>query len=1093
MPLQKTPLNINFAQGLDLKTDPKQVSLGKFLSLQNSIFTKTGLLQKRNGFAPLNALPDSTYLTLTTFTEGLVAIGKSLSSYSQSTGQWINKGPLQLCDLSTLPLVRSSTNQTYCDSQTASNGLICTAYVDILASGPSYKYIIADSTGNAVVPATLIVALGGGVVCNSSPRVFLLGMYFIVAFPTSNNHLQFIAIPISNPTMPLPAMELALTYFPQSGTPPAWDGISYGDQLYIAYATNSTHIIVTFFYSNLTQYAVPQTYAATLTNVSTFALAVDSLVPQDPIIYIAWGNSGPGAIVISVTDTLFPVTPPTPVSVSAFNDVLNIALTADHGAANVYLQVDSNEIPAQSYIQKIGVNQNGTLTGVNITLDRGLGLASKAFSFVTLIQNTITYILPPEIAYPLIQNGLATFVTITDYMLTAYNSLFQPTYFLISGTPKHALIPGTNVVSRLAYSNGGGYLTMGLPNITQNGSTVQIPYLLKDLIAGINKGTALVSTPTNPISIDPVYSQTGVNLVTLDLNPDTVSSVEIANTLNISGGMLWSYDGVTIAEQGFNLFPDTIAPPTASAGSIPAGTYYYQVIYQWTDNNGNVNRSAPSIPVAIITSGSENILLVIPTLRLTYKTNVSIVVYRWSVLQQVYYAILSPSVTPVPNDPTVDFVFVTDTATDAQILGNPILYTIGGVIEDIPGPATNLIALFNNRLFLVDAEDTNLLWFSKQVIETTPVEMSDLLTLYVAPTTGAQGSTGPTTAIAPLDDKIVLFKKDAIYYINGIGPDNTGSNSQYSDAIFISSVVGCSNQNSIIFIPNGLMFQSDKGIWLLGRDLSTSYIGAPVENLTLTALVKSALSIPGTNQVRFTMDSSITLMYDYYFQQWGTFTNIPAISSTLYNALHTYINSSGAVFQETPNLFLDNSNPVLMQFTTGWGNLAGLQGYERLYFLFLLGQYITPFKLNTTIAYNYDPNVHQSIIVEPDNYSAPWGVDTMWGNASPWGGISQVFKARLFPQTQKCESFQLSIQEIYDPTQGAATIAEFTLLIAAAQAAFNANPTPENATILANANTAKSAFLLTNIAGAGLTLSGMNMVVGVKKGYRTQQAGRSFG
>ena len=56
------------------------------------------------------------------------------------------------------------------------------------------------------------------------------------------------------------------------------------------------------------------------------------------------------------------------------------------------------------------------------------------------------------------------------------------------------------------------------------------------------------------------------------------------------------------------------------------------------------------------------------------------------------------------------------------------------------------MALFDTRLWMVDAEDQNLLWFSKQVIEATPVEMSDLLTMYIAPTTSSEGNTGPITA-----------------------------------------------------------------------------------------------------------------------------------------------------------------------------------------------------------------------------------------------------------------------------------------------------------------------------------------------------------
>jgi hypothetical protein len=62
--------------------------------------------------------------------------------------------------------------------------------------------------------------------------------------------------------------------------------------------------------------------------------------------------------------------------------------------------------------------------------------------------------------------------------------------------------------------------------------------------------------------------------------------------------------------------------------------YYYQVIYQWTDSQGNIINSAPSVPVGVSTTGNGNtgsITLQIPTLRLSYKSNVKILIYRWSV------------------------------------------------------------------------------------------------------------------------------------------------------------------------------------------------------------------------------------------------------------------------------------------------------------------------------------------------------------------------------------------------------------------------------------------------------------------------------
>ncbi len=1014
MALQKQPIDINFSAGLDQKTDPKHLSLGKFLSLQNSVFLKNGLLTKRNGFGPLTSLPDDTFIYVTTLNQGLVAIGNSLASYSEGSNQWINKGSLQLASLSTLPLVRSSTNQSYADSVVAANGLVCTAYIDI-GSSTTYKYTIADSlTGQSVVNPTLIVPVAAGTV-NSSPRVFLLGSYFIIAFGTSSNHIQYIAIPTSNPTMPIAAIDITSAY--TSASTISWDGVVYSNHLYIAFNTTAGGQQV-----KLRSLSSTLGLSSTITIGSSQICTMMSLSadPTTGYIYMVYYDLGSQIAKIASIDTnldahLVPVTI-TPISTTT---IKNITCMAENNIVNVYYELSAaySWATASNTLRKVPITISGSggvtaTLGTDIDLVLGLGLASKAFT-----------------------------INSVDYMLSAFGSTTQPSYFLVNGSGKQ--------VSRLAYSNGGGYRAIGLPSVTITNSIAQISYLIKDFIASANK-----LTPINAaITTSAVYSQTGVNLVSIDLDPDTITSASIGGSLNISGGMLWSYDGITPTEQGFNVFPDDLNLTTSTTGgSLADQVYYYQVTYEWADNNGNIIRSAPSIPITITTTGgstSTNTLKV-PTLRLTRKPNVKIVAYRWSTAQQVYYAIKSPAAAPTLNDTTVNSVTITDTLADASIIGNPILYTTGGVIENIPPPATDLISLFNNRLFMVSAEDKNLLLFSKQVIEATPVEMSDLLTIYVAPTTGAQGSTGDITAIAPMDDKLVVFKKDAIYYINGVGPDNTGANSQYSDATFISSVVGCANQNSIVFTPSGLIFQSDKGLWLLSRGLETQYIGAPVEDFTQASLVKTALSIPGTNQVRFTMDSGITLMYDYYFQQWGTFVNIPAISSTLYNSKHTYINSSGAIFQETPGLYLDNANPVLMSFTTGWGNLAGLQGYERLYFFFLLGQYLTPFKLNASIAYDYDENSKQSIIITPDNYSGPWGSDSVWGEGSVWGGESQVFKSRVFPKIQKCESFQLTIQEIFDPSLGTS-------------------------------------------AGAGLTLSGLSMIVGAKKGFRPQKASQSFG
>ncbi len=478
-----------------------------------------------------------------------------------------------------------------------------------------------------------------------------------------------------------------------------------------------------------------------------------------------------------------------------------------------------------------------------------------------------------------------------------------------------------------------------------------------------------------------------------------------------------------------------------TVGSLSNQTYFYQATYEWSDNQGNLFRSAPSTPVSIVSSGSLSANIInVPMLRLTHKiTNpVKIVIYRWSTAQQIYYQVTSIT-QPILNNTNLDSYAYTDRSSDAAILGNNILYTNGGVLENIGGPASNVVTIFDTRLWLIDAENPDVLWYSKPVIQATPVEMSDLQTVYVSPTAAAQGPTGPCTCLAPMDDKLIIYKKNAIYYLNGVGPDSTGANNQYSQPIFVTATVGTDNQKSIVTIPQGQMFQSDKGIWLLGRDLSTNYIGKDVENFN-DQEVMSAVTVPGTNQVRFTLESGTILMYDYLVGQWGTFSGVQGLSSTLYEDKHTLIDSYGRVFQETPELYLDGAKPVLMSFKTGWLNLAGLQGYQRFYGMYLLGEYQTPHRLTVGFAYNYDSSVSQLVSIIPTNYSAPWGNGDNWGSVTTWGGSNKVEQWEINPKRQQCQSFQVTLNEYYDPE-------------------FQTSP------------------------GAGLTLSGLNLIVGMKKGY----------
>jgi len=1024
MSIQPQVVTVNFQEGLNTKTDPYQVPSGQFLQLENSVFSTQGQLKKRNGYELVTTIPNSA--TVTTYSGNLVSLGtNSFNLYSEDTQKTINSGYIQPMSLNVKPLVRRATGQTTVDSVIAPNGLVCSTWLD--SDGNSYYQINDSSTGGTIVPFVKITSATD--VSATMSRVFCLGSYFIITFisdVSGTPTLRYIAIPYANPSSPLSPVTISSQV---SSISAAYDGvidIQTPEILFLAW--NGSDIGGAVRICSISSSLVIG-YIVTIGSQSAdlISLAWDNISFR---VWVTFYTLSTNTIKTTAYDqNLTPYLTSTTVvsSVTLFN---GLTTTVNNGLMNVFYEV-SNKYGYDSSLRTDYISTNSCTISATIgtpsIILRSVGLGSKAIYIPS---------------------------TNKSYMLAVYGSAYQPTYFLIDSSG--------NIIGKLAYSNGGGYaINQILPqiNISYSGANavLQIGYLFKDFLASIanpvgplgsNVGTNKTQGSSNTV---PLYTQTGINLSVFTFN-SPAPTAETGNILHMGAGFPWMFDGVKPVEHQFHLWPDAVEVTTATgSGSITAQQYYYQAIYYWMDGQGNQQFSAPSIPVGILTTTSSSTnTIYIPTIRLTYKNTNKVIIklYRWSTAFQEYYEVTSVS-SPTLNNTSVDYITFVDTQADSAIQGNSLIYTTGGVVEDVAAPSFSVCSMFDDRLWIVDAEDPYMLWYSKQVINGTGVEFSDLFTYYVAPTIGAQGSTGSITALAPMDTELVIFKKDAIYYVNGSGPDNTGAGNNYSQPIYISSTVGCANPNSVVLTDNGIMFQSDKGIWLLSRSLQPSYIGMGVEKYVLGNTVTSATVIPGTTQVRFTMNTGITVMYDYLYNQWGTFTNTPAISSTLYQGLHTYLNPYGQIVQESPGIYLDISTPVLLSFTTSWIQLGGISGYQRLWEFLLIGNYESPHLLNVQLGYDYGP-LYEQAVIQPTNYTGSYGSDQLYGQTTPYGGQVILEQWRIQQSTQICQSFQIAISEVYDPSLGVN-------------------------------------------AGSGFTLSALTCVVGVMRGYRPIRAENTAG
>lgn len=991
MALNKQGYNLNFAQGLDRKTDPKQVQVGKFLTLENSVFGDNGALSKRAGFPDITRLSTTDQKKLLTLNDNLLSVGPTLQSFNASTLTWIDKGSSPQINLSTEVLVSNTYNQLTSDIAIASNGLACTIYTN---STGSYYQITSIIDGSIIVNQTQIAASA------NNPRVVQLGSYFIIVYTTSTPSIRYIAIPVSNPASPLSAVNIST----QVNATSAFDCKVANDRMFVTWNGNDVGGAVRTAYLTSTL-SVSSAVIVSSESATLASVAVDTSV-ANPII---WASFYTGSVVKTIAynySNLSIVRAKT--TIQTESNVVQLTSIAADNVLTVYYQ-KSNTYSYNSVrtdlLYKQTVPTSGSV-GTQTLFQRAAGLASKPFTYAD-----------------------------TNYMLISYESDFQPVYYLLTDAG--------NLVAKLAYQNGDGYASSAvLPNVQLYDGEFCTSYLVKNLIQAVSKEIA----PDNPL---PIYTQNGINLVKFELAQPQQYSVEIAKSLQMTGGMFWQYDGVKPVENGFMVYPENVTMSSTTGGSMTAQQYYYVFCYEWTDGQNILQRSAPSLPVGITLTTNTKVNINVPTLRQTYKTGnnpVRIVGYRWSTAQQLFYQFTSIS-SPTLNDTTVDSVLITDTLADSSILGNNLIYVTGGVLENVSPSGSNGITVFKNRVALIDAEDANLIRYSQPIVQNTPVEFNDALTIYVSPTDGAQGFTGNVKVLGSMDDKLIIFKSNSIYYVTGDGPDLTGGNNTFSEPTFITGTVGCMRPNSIALMPLGIMFQSDKGIWLLGRDLSTNYIGAAVEAYNGVEVV-SALTIPGTTQVRMTLDNGVVLMYDYYYNQWGTFTNIPAISACLWQNRHTYLNAYGTVRQERPNTYLDGSNPVLLKFTTAWINLNALQGFQRAYYLTLLAEYFSPHKISVQMAYDYNPALVQNAIITPDNYNPAYGSDSLYGGSSPYGGSAALEKWRVFFDRQKCESFQITMVESFDPSFG-------------------------------------------TIAGKGFSMSGLNLVIGGKNNYPKTPASNS--
>jgi len=920
--LERVPIAVPFQGGLDRKTDPKAAPVGRLLVCQNARFDVGSTLKKRNGYEAFATTVTGAGMSYAN-TKALAARGAepvlltdgAAYSHQDSLGTWSSIGPAASVAATDVSVAATATNQTQPDSAT-NQGVTLVAWED---SRGGVWWTLLEAEGGRVLRAPAQVDSAG-----QRPRCLRVGSVLHLVYATAVSELRILVV---NPAAPTATVAPVALTTDLNSSQPSFDaeehiGTMDDDPALIVWSRTGGGYRVGWLHQS-------GVLGSTSTGLPPVVDNIGVAVDVGPVIS-AGAPYAPGAGSNLAVVTY--ATAGTTTTITAHSDelALGASSTIVETAAVVRLTVvtpdDDNEGTRYVFREYTAATDRDHLVRVALVVIsssvtelatmRGVGLASRAFAEGRTAHAWVAHDVSFFSAYLCMRIGA------TGSTLCVSRTLPGLAY----GLPDRAHLPSVQVD----------------PNDSR----------VRHWCASWQQQFATEDGDSS------VFSEVGIRRVSLDFDSSVAwQTAQLGRSLYLGGACPLVYDGDTMSEAGFHYAADdvTLTMGSNGAASQANGTYLYVVVYEWVDAQGELHRGPVSVPVAAVqTNGPTGFTRVnCPMYRITGKRNVRVGVFRSEAGSEgIFYRVssLDPSATGpngyVANDTTVDTVAFDDYFSDATLLTKEPIYTNGGIPSNDPTGSGSVIVGGKSRLFYTDPSDPLIVRYTQEVADGGGAEFSAELSLKVDPYSGA------VTALAVMDDRLIVFKRSAIFAVNGAGPlrDPLADPSQgFSQAALVTSDAGCTAPASIAVTPAGIVFQSAKGIHLLGRDMSVSYVGAPVEAFNTQTVTRATL-IEDRRQIVFLCSSGETLMFDYGVGQWSTYTNHTGLDAAVIDGTYHYLRTDGRVFRETPGVYRDDNSQIPMVLETAWIKLHPyLQGMSRFYHVHLIGE----LRSNHTIRFRY--------------------------------------------------------------------------------------------------------------------------------------------
>lgn len=501
------------------------------------------------------------------------------------------------------------------------------------------------------------------------------------------------------------------------------------------------------------------------------------------------------------------------------------------------------------------------------------------------------------------------------------------------------------------------------------------------------------------------------------------SYIEIEKELIISNSVPLLFDGKSVTEFGFlttpSIFRVDILDKEPGGGELPADNgYMFAMNYEWEDALGNIYYS----PTSAIYSGGDPVNgITIPEDKIVrIKYSVPFLSNKSDLVKINFYIkkrdtafILAKSISRRFNN-TYPFFIDLQQETRIHFFPNvslsPVMpYQFGEIGPEFVSNSYAL-SLYADRVFRMSRDNPISLAYSQAKLAGSGFEFNDSFFYLDILDKRGINEDNLSGSIA-MDGRLIIFKETSILYVVGSGPSRANTQDDFSAPQIIVSDVGCIEPRSIVLVPDGIMFKSKKGIYLLNRKLQAAYIGSNVEEFN-DRTITSAVVLEDSNEVRFTTLEGEVLVFNYLSQAWSWTLDLKTISSCLFDSRHAILRDTGEVLIQSKDHYKIDGNAISQRIDSPWLRLNKIQGYQKAYYVRIVGYYKTKHRLKMNVFYDYELYSSEEYTIDPLAENQ-YNIEIKPSNESMEKGtaINGVYQMKIDLVRKNCQAVRIVITD----------------------------------------------------------------------------------